>query len=80
MDKAIIQAAINKHGAKKVRDAAHARMGGDKGAALLAVGLVADNLAQAVTIADLAYNNLGPAGQALDFAQATAALQRFDKS
>lgn len=80
MDKSVIQAAINKHGAKRVRDAAHARMSGDKGAALLLVGLVADNLAQAVTIADVAYNNLGAAAQAIDYAQATAELKKFDKS
>jgi hypothetical protein len=79
VDKSLIQAAINKHGAKHVRDAAHARMSGDKGAALLTVGLIANNLAEAVTIADVAYDNLSAAGQAIDYAQATAALKRFDK-
>ena len=79
MDKAIIQSAINTHGAKRVRDAAFSRIGGDKGAALLAVGLVADNIAEAVEIGDVAYENLGIAGQAIEKAQATAELKRFEK-
>lgn len=80
MNKADIQSAINKHGAKTVREAALARMGGDKGSALQKVGLAAENLAEAMEIADMAYDNLGSAAQAIDYAQATAALKRFDKT
>ena len=73
-----IQATINAHGAKAVREAAFARIGGDKGAALARIGLQAKTIAEAVAIGDMAYAQMGAASQAIELAQATAALERFD--
>ena len=80
MDKTIIQSAINAHGAKAVREAAYKRMGGDKGATLSGMGLSAPTIADAVRIADMAYAQMGDAAQAIELAQATAALDRFDST
>ena len=73
-----IQATINAHGAKAVREVAFARIGGDKGAALARIGLQAKTIAEAVAIGDMAYAQMGAASQAIELAQATAALERFD--
>lgn len=80
IDKTATQAAINTHGAKSVREAAFARIGGDSGAALARMGLHAETIGDAVAIGDMAYAQMGEATQAIEQAQATAALHRFDAS
>lgn len=80
IDKTVTQTAINTHGAKAVREAAHKRMGGDKGMALARMGLSAATIADAVQIGDMAYAQMGDAAQAIELAQATAALERFDST
>lgn len=78
IDKQATQAAINAHGAKAVREAVYKRIGGDKGMALARIGLSAATIADAVQIGDMAYAQMGAAAQAIELAQATAALERFD--
>lgn len=71
--------ACRKHGPKAVYDAAHRHMGGDKVRGLASVGLAAVNMGEVVQVASRAYDQLGPAAQAIDYAQATAELSRFEK-
>ena len=71
--------ACRKHGPKAVYEAAHRHMGGDKVRGLASVGLAAVNMGEVVHVSGLAYAQLGPAAQAIDHAQATAALDRFEK-
>lgn len=68
-----IQTAIQQHGARAVYAAANARMAGDR-TKLAAVGLVADDLAQANMIQMEAFRQLGAADRAIDHADATARL------
>ena len=71
-------AAVRAHGAKRVYDAAHSRMSGAR-MPLEKIGLVAHTIANAVQIASVAYDNLGPAAQAIDLAQTQSKLSQLDK-
>lgn len=75
----LIQSAIRQHGAKTVYDAAHRHMAGDKVRGLASVGLAAENMGDVVSVSSAAYKEMGPAAQAIDSAQATAALKRFEE-
>lgn len=69
-----VQKAIRAHGARVVYQAAISRMSGDGGAALAAVGLVAQDLAQANKIMTAAFKQMGAADRAVDKASAQAKL------
>lgn len=66
-----ITAAIQAHGAKAVYDAACKRMDGNPGP-LAAFGLEAKTIGDANTIMVAAFAEMGPAGRAIDFAQASS--------
>ena len=76
-NKAAIEQAIRSHGAQAVFTAAHRHMGGDYKRGLRSVGL------QPVTMGDVwrtmsaAYAEIGPAAEAIDAAQAKAALEKL---
>jgi uncharacterized protein (DUF4415 family) len=73
------QQAIQKHGAKAVYQAATAHMAGDKANGLTKVGLVANTMGEVFAIQTEAYKQMGPADQAIDAADATAALEVIRK-
>lgn len=69
-----IQQAIQQHGAKAVYEAATAHMAGDKKNGLTKVGLQAKTMGEVFAIQTEAYKQMGQADQAIDNAQAHAAL------
>ena len=69
------QQAIQQHGAKAVYQAATAHMAGDKANGLDKVGLTAKTMGDVFGIQTEAYKQMGPADQAIDNAQAAAALE-----
>jgi len=73
----IIGAAIKKHGAKAVYNAAVARMEGDT-EALPKVDLGAANMGAAYTIMTTAHKQMSAEDQAADYWQAQEALKDFD--
>ena len=73
------QQAIQQHGAKAVYQAATAHMAGDKANGLSKVGLAAATMGDVFAIQTEAYKQMGPADQAIDNAQATAALESIAK-
>jgi predicted HicB family RNase H-like nuclease len=73
------QQAIQQHGAKAVYQAATSHMAGDKANGLAKVGLTAKTLGEVFAIQSEAYKQMGPADQAIDHAQATAALDGIAK-
>lgn len=73
------QQAIQQHGAKAVYQAATAHMAGDKANGLSKVGLQAKTMGDVFAIQTEAYKQMGPADQAIDNAQATAALDSIAK-
>lgn len=75
MDERILMACAT-FGAGKIYDAANARLSGDH-SQLTAFGLTAKTLGDANKIASIAYANMGPVAQAIDYAQATAQLDRL---
>ena len=73
------QKAIQQHGARAVYQAATSHMAGDKANGLTKVGLDAKTMGEVFSIQTEAYKQMGPADQAIDNAQATAALGSIAK-
>lgn len=74
-----IQQAIQQHGAKAVYQAANAQMAGNKAEGLAKVGLTAKTMGEVFAIQTEAYKQMGAADQAIDNAQATAALESITR-
>lgn len=74
-----IQQAIQQHGAKAVYKAATAHMAGDKVNGLSSVGLSATTMGEVFAVQTEAYKQMGPADQAIDYAQAGAQLAATTK-
>ncbi len=68
--------ACMQHGAKRVYDAAYSRIAGNR-AALAAVGLAADDIAQADDIGRVAFGLLGAADRAADLTDAAIKCARL---
>jgi hypothetical protein len=79
MDMSKTQQAIQQHGAKAVYQAATSHMAGDKPNGLAKVGLTAKTMGEVFAIQTEAFKQMGPADQAIDHAQAKAALDAIAK-
>lgn len=75
----LIDRAIDRHGAKKVYEAAFARIENKGQSALHAVGLAAETLGDAMEIATAAYARMSKTEQAHDYWTATKELNEMPR-